>query len=192
MCIVLNFLKKSPSKKWEICQARINTIPSPLWSCCGWCQWPDSPGWTSQGWCWKRSTIDITLNPWLKADRTHHDSKQTWVSTGWLNPNLGSRELQAGDRVSHQIVTSPRRPELPKRKVKNSLRLLNQKPGLRTASTSPFFYPQSGPVTTLTSGQVRSHLLASEQASSVHPTLSSRIRSTLLEWFLLKIFRTSG
>ena len=36
------------------------------------------------------------LNPWLQAERAHHDSKQNWLRAGWRNPNLGSRELQAG------------------------------------------------------------------------------------------------
>lgn len=81
----------------------------------------DGPVMDQSGLAWKELYSRHYPSPWLKVDREYHDSKQSWLSTGWRNPNLGSRELQAGDTVSHRIVTGPRRPELPNRKGKNSL-----------------------------------------------------------------------
>lgn len=64
-------------KKWEICQAGIHPIPSSLENTTDGSSdlvHQDEPGKGSKG--------DISLSPWLKADRVRPDSKQTWPSTG--------------------------------------------------------------------------------------------------------------
>lgn len=68
---------KNSLKKWEICQAGIDPIPSSLGNAMDGSSdlvRQDEPGTGPKG--------DVSLGPWLKADRVRPDSKQTWPSAG--------------------------------------------------------------------------------------------------------------
>lgn len=106
----------NPLKKWDICQAGINPLPSALANAMGGSSdlvRQDEPGKGSQG--------DVPLGPWLKADRCALILSRPGPARA-AEPKWGSREPQAGGPVSRQIVTGLRRPELPNRKGKNRLK----------------------------------------------------------------------
>lgn len=107
---------KNSYKKWEIRHAGINPIPSSLGNTTDGSSdlvRQDEPGKGCKG--------DISLGPWLKAGRCALILSRPGPAQV-AEPESGSREPQAGDTVSHQTVTGPRRPELPNRKGKNSLK----------------------------------------------------------------------